>query len=87
MFSLYLDDEFGALDVGDERHRVVYGHAAGAVSLSDEGRGGPGPSVPHRQVDDEVQTVLHQIVRDRALVHAPLAVSSIFIRPVNSLHL
>ena len=86
-YSLYLDDEFGALDVGDERHRVIDGHAAGAVALRDEGRGGPGPSVPHRQVDDEVQTVLHQVVGDRALVHASLAVSGVFIRPVNSLHL
>ena len=75
------------LHVGDERHRVVDGHAAGTVALRDEGRGGPGPSVSHRQVDDEVQPVLHQVVGDRALVHAPLAVPGVFIRPVNRLHL
>ena len=55
--------------------------------LCDEAGRGARASVTHRQVDDEVEAVLHQVVSDRELLHTALPVPSVFIRPIYRLHL
>ena len=86
-----LHKHLGALDVGDERDGVIDGHASCAVTLRHKRRRGPGPSVTHRQVDDEVELVVGKVVGDGALVDAVLFVRAflarVLVRPVHRLHL
>lgn len=51
----YLNQELGTLDVGDEGHGEVDGHAAGAVALRHEGGDPPRSATTHRKVDHQVE--------------------------------
>lgn len=87
--SPYLDEELGALDVDDKRHRVVNGHAPGPVAFGDEGRKPPAATVPHGEIDDQVEVVVRQVVHDAALLlfGGTFAVLLLFKRPIDRSHL
>lgn len=63
-----LDEELGALDVDDERDRVVDGHASRPVAFGDKGGEPATATVPHGEVDDQIEVVFLQVVHDAALL-------------------
>ena len=83
-----LNEELGALDVDDERDRVVDGHASGPVAFGDEGGEPAAAAVPHGEVDDQVEVVLLQVVHDAALLLFGGTVAVLLLeRPIHCCHL
>lgn len=64
----YLNKELGALDIDDERDRVVDSHTPGPVAFGDKGGEPSTSAVPHGEVNDKVEVVLLQVVHDAALL-------------------
>lgn len=84
----HLDEELGALDVDDERDRVVDGHASRPVALGDKGGEPATAAVPHGQIDDQIEVVLLQVVHDAALLlFVGILVVVLLKRPVHRFHL
>lgn len=63
-----LDKELGAFDIDDERDRVVDGHASRPVAFGDKGGEPATSTVPHGEVDDQIEVVFLQVVHDAALL-------------------
>lgn len=83
-----LDEELGALDVDDERDRVVDGHASRPVALGDEGGEPAAAAVPHGEVDDQIEVVLLQVVHDAALLLFGGTIAVLLLeRPIHCCHL
>lgn len=83
-----LHEQLGALDVDDERHRVIDGHASRAVALGDEGRESAAAAVPHGEVDHQVEVVLLQVVHDATLLLLVGAAAVVLLEwPVHCCHL
>lgn len=84
-----LDKELGALDIDDERDRVVDGHASRPVAFGDKGGEPATSAVPHGEVDDKIKVVFLQVVHDAALLlfSGTLTVFLLLKRPVHCCHL
>lgn len=82
----YLHEEFGALDIDDERHREIRGQTPGTVALGNEGGKTPTPSPAHRQVNHQLKVILGQLIQDAPLWWA-LTIHSLFKVPVHSCYL
>lgn len=83
----HLNKELGALDIDDQRYRIVHSHATGTVSFSDKGGQTPTARIPHGQVNHHVKVVLLQVVHDVSLLVLVGAVTFLFERPVYSHYL
>lgn len=86
-WGINLNKKFSALDVSDERHRVVDGHSACAVPFGHKGRQASPTRVSQRQIDDQVKMVLLQIVHDVPLFVFVGKVTLLLKLPVHSHHL
>ncbi len=85
---LDLDEELGALDVDDERDRVVDGHASRPVAFGDEGGEPAASAVPHGEVDDQIEVVFLQVVHDAALLLFSGTLTLVLLkRPIHRCHL
>lgn len=85
---LDLDKELGALDIDDERDRVVDGHASRPVAFGDEGGEPAAPTVPHGEVDDQIEVVFLQVVHDAALLLLSGTLAVVLLkRPIHRCHL
>ena len=84
----HLNKELGALDVYDEGDGVVDSHAAGPVTLGDEGGEASAPAVSHGEVDDQVEVVLLQVVHNAPLLLFVGDLTDLLLKgPVHGLHL
>lgn len=83
-----LDEQLGALDVDDERDGVVDGHASRPVAFGDEGGEPAAATVPHGEVDDQIEVVFLQVVHDAALLLFS-GTPAVFLlkRPIHRCHL
>lgn len=83
-----LHQQLGALDVRDERHRVVHGQAAGAVTVRHERRHAARAAIAHRQVDHQLELLLGQEVGQvHQLAVVALRRVQVLERPLHGLHL
>lgn len=58
VFGTYVDQELRAFHISYERHGVINGESPRAIAMSHEVRDSPCASIPHRQVDHQVEVFL-----------------------------